>query len=441
MRTSSGTHRKTAYLGALILAGALALSGCTTTGTGLPGEPDDPVVDPAKIEIPAADGPGVTATTIGLASPGGMFDEATNQSIIEQMNKEGGLAGRSMTFSRGPKYQAAATAPISVWAQAECEAFKNEPQYLVYLDMINSLVPEQAACVNKLGVAAIALNEIQNPAAMKAAPYTFGLYAPDAVIAGVSLVRLLDDDGYFEGATNTVLFALPSDDRSVTDAMVAELDARGISAALEQPDLSSDTAALNFILKLKEQGVDHLIPAPGQSTDVVRGLLETMVDQKYRVEIGALGFPIDNSPLGSFTPVPAAAFSMVHTYDWRPTMAGIPAQQSFDLLLSNPAAQECIQVATAANVNLGTQLEGMLRLCDEIRFLRASLAASGSDSVNAQAIAVGAHKLEDFTSALTFATGTQENGSIGPIAVRKLEFSPDVSSFSFVGENLSLSTK
>ncbi len=433
-RILPGTGRIRQVALAAITVGALvAITGCSATTA--PGGSSTS----GAVAIPDADGPGVTADTIAISYDTFAFpnsDAATQkesvaaaQALVDVFNEQGGIDGRDVVLvtddpgtpllqERDAAYLASGTEVSDASnGQDACEAYADAD---VFALAFNGLVsapygsPAAGACLNAQGQAVIGTSGWSS-ADFDAAPATAGLQiATDRFYDG--LVAAGKDADFFDAPGTTALVTDPLDTTGYVDSvLIPALADEGIDDPAVYPVASDATAAqaLSTVVKMKADGITNVVFAASSSDWQVITLLPVMQEQQFVPRMLTVDganwslFPL----LGTIT-IDDELTQALASYVSRAPRDGLLLT---DTQLATPAG-ELYQAALDANPTLAASID--IKLADSLELLKAALAASGSEHINAEAFSVGLGKLTDYSSPLLFKTAfspTAHDGGAGVV--------------------------
>lgn len=427
-RTSSAAkRRRIVSTGTAVLALAL-VAGCSATGVG----GAETETDPGRVQIPAKDGPGVTATTITVMDPE-RVDPAYRKledTIAAAYSARGGVAGRKVVFVDAFEVKGPGDATIEQAEQAFCAALDEAPKPFVYLS-------SGSACMSRAGVLAIDI-----PGNFAAPLYhdVGNVVSPSGMTQrrfNETLALRLRADGVLASARRVGVISMPADDAESVASLVDELRKGDPGYTVQTFPLVDYTPAaeLNQLIKMKQAGIDHVV-ATGDGVSID---LSTFTKQGYEPVIAGMGFPALDPAFRNGTP--ASILGKIRSYGWLVGDAAVSEAQRAQLALARPGARECADILRKAGLpTTGSQLTSALRLCETLDFLEAALAASGSSYVNAEAVLAGKAELGDFPCLTAFScrlTGTRPDGVN---AVRKIVYDAGSDTFRYEGENLPVAT-
>lgn len=437
------TVRRTA---SLLLAACLVLTGCSTTATeNEPTEPARSASASASMEIPAADGPGVSSAKVRVTveTPG---DETKKivETIVAHFNESGGLGGRAVEIVKYPDLGIDPNAPIAQLSAAECKAFIAADVFaLLTVTTLGRHVPfEKTTCAKDNGVVTVMTPRPTSAdfgipdASLDENPFLFAPSDMSYLRMASTLARRVKDDGLLEGVGRTAVLYDPDTSRREADLIVQKLtegqpDLQVDMVAVSKAAAGFDATILNTIVKLKAAGYDLVLPVPDAAWVLS---LTSMARQRYTPRIAGFGLTLDQFSIAG---VPADFLEKIVGYDYRPANPTIPESAMRNLLSSMPGAMDCYRILDTAGIAFDGVEAYPLTLCSQLIYLKAALDASGSKQLNAAAIAVGSGRLgTSFRSLECFRTNVGPDRRDGADAVRMIAYDPAAKAFLFSGSDL-----
>lgn len=274
--------------------------GTAPFGPGPAGGGDGPSAGSDRRTASLVAGPGVTATTIAVGVPytangdaanaaigaEGLTagdQKANNQAVIDEINAQGGVAGRKLVpvFHA---YDATSSESRASQDQAACEAFTRDAKVLLVLGA--GLTEVFAACMEKAGVSIVNTGVIVNldRAEFRRSPHLYDLNTMTQERMMAELVRALQRQQWFTGwntATGSASPAVPvklgvlsydkpSWSRPLRSTLLPALKAAGHAVApddvrevrfidnnAELAELAADVQSA--ILRFQSSGVTHVV--------------------------------------------------------------------------------------------------------------------------------------------------------------------------------------
>lgn len=422
---------------------AAVLAACSTTTTPA-GEGEAPEVDRAAA-IPEEHGPGVTDRAIAIADS--LFDPDTHSEVgkfyaamAAYYNENGGILGRRLTFTSGPDL--GKVEDPNAYAEQVCDAFAAQKEHFAYL-MDSTASGQTASCLNALGVVTLdnSYLGLVDDAFLTGAPYSF---APEGISRSAldrATIATMAAQGALDG--HKVALIGPTDTRDDVEEVLAPLAEESGAEQAEgfyfDPD-NRESSLLTVTLKLKQGGYDTVITVTPKEVWTATGpfsLAATFASQGYAPTIGgALADGADAQRFGLGENDEALQKAVV--YGWSRALFGIPDQQRVDLLLESPTAKRCEEWLDAAGIPLGDSANQFYVTCGDVQFLKDALEASGSEFVNAEAVATGAEKLSGAPGGAVFEREFGPSKQYGVSAVRLFAYDPASQSLSYDGGDVEI---
>lgn len=392
------------------------------------------------------DGPGVTADTVAVSWRNFAFDNnpdfATQlaqgaQALVDAFNEDGGISGRDVTLITDDpgtpllNQRAEALASSSALAVPDasggadaCAAYADQPVFALIRNPIVSVPLGSAAaakCLNAQGQIVVGVDG-WSTADYAAAPATAGLaLATDRYYK--ALVAAGEDAEFFAKDAKTALITSPEDaSGGVEDILIQALEDVGVTDPAIHPvsAAASEADLLNTVVKLKSEGVDHVIFTAPNMAAVTYGLLPVMQQQSYLPRMLALD-SLDWTLLqliGTVT-IDDALQKALALYSSQPRRDEVTLS---DAQKKTPAG-ELYESVIAAHPELANYVD--LDLADGLYLIKAALEASGDDRVNATAFSNGLNDLTDYESPRLYATSFGPDAHDGSSGIVRMVYGPD----------------
>ena len=382
------------------ISGGGAPSGGTTGGPGrsrssTSGTPSGPV-------------PGVTATTIyvgaryiknqgtansiiGAGGAGGGDERDAYKAVIDDVNANGGIAGRKVVPVYAP-LDATSNTPADQQRQADCNTWTQDNKVFVIFAGGNAIDEECAKRAGALGLYA----DLSGGTTL---PETFQQYPNYVEVVGMNLVRMgqvtvdgLASQGYFDAGAKIGM--LTWDDPAYREALqkgyVATLAKHGLSLATDPvyltppqtvQDLSSMSAQVNAaVLKFSQLGIDHVMMLDG-ATGGVCGVgcmgFEFMRRAQSQQYFPRFGFNDNNVPAAAY----AANFYPADELKRSVAVGWDDLDKTYDAgWRVNQTREQCYALMRKNNVDLSSvnAQYAAIAACDDLWFLRDAVAKMGS---------------------------------------------------------------
>lgn len=376
--------------------------------SGGPAAGDGPTTGGAQV----ANGPGVTATTVKIgvayranadeanAAAGGAAITSGNPAgeakiIIDDINAHGGVGGRKLVpvFYA---YNAQSGQSYATQDQAACSAFTEDDH--VFAVIGSGLTTGFAACIEKSGASIIAADIVRFDARdYTSYPHVYDIQGFEVDRMVTALAHTITTNGYLGGwnaKTGTtastkptigiLTFDSPELKRGVqrllpllaaAGAKVKTSDITYISNPTGPGDLASDsTAVQNSVVRMRGNGVDHLIVLDtngGMSQLLLTFAQYQLYFPRYAVESGSGLQAYLESGL-----IPKQQLGGVVGMGWMP-MLDLPASTNPDNgPYSGPARRRCTAIMKAAGVSFTSSNAKSIAylLCDQITLVRDGMA-------------------------------------------------------------------
>jgi hypothetical protein len=421
---------------------ALVVAGCSATSTGGSGKTAPASSAPS---IPATDGPGVTASTITVTYRGyNAQSKATAgpivKAIINAYNADGGIDGRKLDIVPMPFGNSPASATTAEQAQANCLAVvQSTPKIFAVLG--DPADADLDPCLNSHGVpVTLGANFLVSDQTFASAPATAGM-AVSTTHAAQALVNVVQNSNYLDGATSVAVVDSSADayQSTVRSTLIPGLQKAASSVTVKEYTLtdatnggSDNAAASSLVLRMRADHVDRVVIF-GQYPSLAL-LVGQMVSQKFTPRLAELGVfaPYGLTSMGLQNASPDVLNNLV-TFYWDATV-GTPQQQQ-QWLNSDPAAQHCVSILTAAKLSASAAtLFTALPVCEGIDLLKAALEHSGSKAVNAQAFTAGIAKLGSFQPITTFSASFGPDQHDGDSSYEIMSYQAACKCFAYTGQ-------
>jgi ABC-type branched-subunit amino acid transport system substrate-binding protein len=401
---------------------AVLTAGCQATTQ--PAAERDVAETSAPVYPATAGSPGLSANTIRLGIPGtsdeksiwwaarGSVYRALDE-LIDAINADGGVLGYELEqvpmfdHVRGDE-----TATDEV-ARSICGGLAKQSTFAMagLMDSIPSL--EGSGCVGPSRTVNVLRSSLVRAADLDGTSDVVAPYALDDVTAGRTLVRRLNAQGFFDGATKVAVLS-PSTLYADTaeEVVVAELQALGIAKPLVITKVdTTDAIAGSVVLEMKTAEVDRIV----YLNDTGSGfrIWTAMIDQQFTPRFGTL----NSSSPGTMISLgyPSNRLSVVST------LGGFVTGQAGDAALTTlpdaPASKRCEGALRSTGMQLSQDAGWwLLTACDVVALSAAALEASGATEPSTEAFFEGLTRLTAFESAygvdLDFSHGRAGAGNV-----------------------------
>lgn len=368
---------------------------------------------------PAVSAPGVTSKTIsiGMMTANGAgkyqrtlgFDQgatgdqiAMTRSVVDWLNKHGGIAGRRIHLVEYDVPTSDASTNPSHAYEAACRAFTEDNKVFAVAVILANVTPNFFECLRKHGVLAVtAIPLVSARFFQQFAGYVYAPPTPNYTRMLSSSVEALWADGWLTATSKVGVVGYDTVDAhaAVTDGLVPALKRHGLSVAAEfytAPDSSGASAYNGGALKFQTAHVDRVFFAPG-GQPILLGLADEQQRYHPYMSLSTLEYPDPTART-----LPASTLTGAAGLGWSPYL-DLPNATAAKV--GTPARLECIDAVKAAQQDLGTGTTFAIAtwICDDWFFLRDVLGRAPSVSVAGFRAAVSGLG-SSFRSATTFRT-------------------------------------
>jgi hypothetical protein len=372
----------------------------------------------------AGTGLGVTASTITIgaltANKAGEYQSqlgvpegsgatgdqiAMTNSVVNWLNKRGGIGGRKVkVIFYDMKPEAVAADPSSAY-EAACTHFSQDNKVFAVASLLPLVPVNFYECLRKAGVVVVAANDPRSSRFMR--EFAGTLYEPTTPNYTRMLAQSVDAlwaDGWLTASSKVGVVGYDTIDAraTVTDGLVPALKRHGLALTAElytTEDGSGGASAYSGgVLQFKDKDVDRIFFAPGGQPFYFIFAADQQLYYPF-YEISTLEYPS----------------SIAATFASRPKVlagsAGLGWSPYFDLgyqgaaKVATPAKGDCLEAVRDANQDLtkGTTFAIATWICDEWFFLRDVIARTPViDRMHFHAAAEGLGR--SFRAASTFQT-------------------------------------
>lgn len=386
---------------------AVGTSGSGGGGTG--SSTAGPTGGPGSGTSSASHVPGITATTITIGYPYAVETSAANsaigangvsqgptqgeaQTMINYLNQHGGIGGRKI-IPVWYQENAVSFSSIDAMYQGECQQFEVDSHAFAIFDGQNPII---LRCAQQAGAVTIDDNvSVNSLPTFTQFPSYFELNSPDLNRIALNEVAGLNAQGWFKpwnanlsqagtskAKIGIVTFSSPDYNYALNKALIPALSQLGYAPAsgdviqVAEPQTTADvssqgSAASSAVLKLRADGVDHVIIFDGSGT-LTLFFMNNANGQHYYPRYGVNS---QNGPeiLASSGDVPQAQLNGAMGIGWDPILDLASAQDPDNGPYSNAARKACLALMsshgyTATDNNSETVEVG---ICSSFSFLQA----------------------------------------------------------------------
>jgi hypothetical protein len=420
--------------------------GVPVPGSTLPGGSVAP-----GVQLGGALGPGITKTTIyvggiylknggsGNAAVGaagldpGDFRKAYD-TMIAQINKEGGIAGRKIVPIYS-SFDVTSSQTIDQQAQAACANWTQDHKVFAILAGVQGNVVQE--CTEK----AHAINLVAG--AGSSLPDDFRRYPHYVETSGMNLVRMgsvavkgLAAQHYFDPGTRLgiVSWDAPNYRLAVEQGFIPQLKGVGVTLATQPvyahvPQSFNDLGGMNSdvnsaVLKFASQNIDHVMIVDG-SAGVCAGaclgyqFMNQAESQQYRPRYGFNEYNYADTSVNTLYPANQLKRSVAVVWS--------DAQASNDVgWRPNPAREKCYALMREHGVPMenDNQLQAVRNACEQLWFMRAVISSKlGKAPLNADNFMAGVNQMgTSFQPLDTYLSRLSASQHDGASAVRNEAF-------------------
>jgi len=390
-------------------------------GAGVPSIPSNAVgVTPTTITIGAmtANGAGQFQRSLGFDKGATGDQVAMVRSVVDWLNKRGGIGGRKIRMVNYDVPVAEAASDPSSAYQAACTAFTQDNKVFAVASIISHVPPNFYECLRARGVLVIAaIPPVSSRFFQQFAGTVYSPGSPSYTRVLADSVDALWADGWLTSSSKVgvVGFDTPDSRATVTDGLVPALKRHGLTLTSDfytSPDTAAASAYSSGVLKFKTYGVDRVFFAPG-GQPIYFGLAADQAAYHPFMEMSTLEYP---GPVAAT--LPASTLRGAAGLGWSPYL---DLDNASAAKVPTPAKAECVEAVKAAQQDLstGTTLAIATWICDDWFFLRDVLARVPSISPAGFRSAVGGLG-SSFRSANTFRTFFAPNRTADGAAAYRL---------------------